>query len=71
MTPKEKAKYLVQDFQDKLSGVLQLSLNNVAAKECAIMCVDEIIDALGSVKSWVNNTKKKYFKKVKEEIKLL
>ena len=71
MTPKEKAKQLVSSF----GGITYRS----AAKQCALICVDEIIkshnyginfiDSEGNIKGQV--TEVPYWQEVKKEIEKL
>lgn len=63
MTPKEKAEELVYDFY----GIA--SMSKTAAKQCALIAVDEILDVL-----WDNGTTSNYYKywqEVKNEIEKL
>ena len=52
MTPKEKAKELIKkyrdisiSFVDSIEGTCDMYINNEDAKECALIAVDEILDA--------------------------
>jgi hypothetical protein len=45
MTPKEKAKELVDNFRLNVLDYEGSSLNSFKAKQCALIAVDEIIDA--------------------------
>lgn len=38
-----KAKELIEKFRNELSGALYSPHNDVSAKQCALICVDEII----------------------------
>lgn len=68
MTPKEKAKELVFRFYEK-SDLLFESLSFIQAKECALIAVDEIIDALENNAS--NSASWEFYEEVKKEIKKL
>ena len=59
MTPKEKAKELYSKMFPKSGVVFKLQ-----AKQCALVAVDEIIKALGTVD-------KMYWEEVKQEIEKL
>ena len=60
MTPKEKAKKLVNKF-------LQLTYTNEDAKECALICVDSILDAVFTIP----DKKYDFHLEVKQEIRKL
>ena len=67
MTPRDKAKELVGNFIPKLSDINPLNDYFNTAKECALMCVDEII--LSQTNVWENSLE--YWQEVKEEINKL
>jgi hypothetical protein len=89
MTPKEKAQELVYKFScgmDDLEvdgppgsgGWIDSSSVGASAKQCAIICVDEILSIKtqgGSWDNWENNPQHYYatgfWRKVKEEIEAL
>jgi len=70
MTPKEKAKELVDKFDNYVetedffgdSRVLENS------KQCALIAVDEILEALEKVAYWQSKGQFKYYEEVKQEI---
>ena len=64
MTPKEKAKELVDKYHNK-SDLLYETLSFIQAKECALIAVDEILSAIGFS---VND---EYWGQVKQEIEKL
>ena len=64
MTPKEKAKELVDKF--KLSTGANTKINIYVAKQCALIAVDVIIFELK-----IRNCSVKYFEEVKQEIEKL
>ena len=76
MTPKDKAKELVGKMfikykpkkEDK-AGIYWFNMNLHIAKQCALIAVDEIIQAMDSV--MLPNPFKQYWNKVKQEIELL
>lgn len=74
MTPKEKAKDLIDKFEliDR-QYTYQDYLNLFAAKQCALICVDEILKELKEIKKLYNieTLPFKYWKKVKKEINKL
>jgi hypothetical protein len=72
MTPKEKAQELVDKFLLEITGVDKYSynidsMNLFSAKQCALIAVDEILNAL-SYKASSNFEELKYFVEVKQEI---
>ena len=75
MTPKEKAQELVDKFLPEIRGADRYnynleSMNIFIAKQCALIAVDEILNAL-SYKVSSNFEELKYFEEVKQEIKKL
>ena len=72
MTPKEKAKELIEKFSNAKSEDGYLNLNHFRHKQCALIAVDEILDAIdwdyyeGSAQ-----TQQNYWKEVKKEIEKL
>ena len=70
MTPKEKAKELIDRFNEYTvvssihypSGKIMEDLTN--AKQCALIAVNELIKSVSDVNSW-------YWEEVKEEIEKL
>jgi hypothetical protein len=70
MTPKEKAKELYCKYTEALNiRDLQITANPFA-KQCALIAVDEILNAL-SYKISSNFEELKYFEEVKQEIEKL
>lgn len=63
MTPKEKANELYNKFCNMMSHCDD-------AQECALIAVDEIIEAL-NCNQWQNQTMIDWYNKVKEEIEKL
>ena len=69
MTPKEKAEYLINKFED---GDLECSTDYggcsfIDTKQCALIAVDEILNLC-----WNGNLKaKEYWQEVKQEIENL
>ena len=72
MTPKEKAKELVDKYcyairtEENGSGYYT---NVIYAKNCALIAVDEIIESMDSV--MLPNPFKQYWNKVKQELEKL
>jgi len=72
MTPKEKAKELVEIFRLKVLDYDGNGINGFKAKQCALIAVDEILNAIdwdyyeGSAQ-----TEHNYWKEVKTEIEKL
>lgn len=84
MTPKEKAKELVEkyrdvsiSFVDSIEGTCDMYINNEDAKECALIAVDEMIKELDELLEGDERQSTgvyylwKYYKEVKQEIELL
>lgn len=76
MTPKEKAEELVGKYrltdmnpQDFTDFDFNLSVSN--AKQCALICVDEFIDALDYNSSPTAEGLTEYYTEVKQEINKL
>ena len=67
MTAKATAIDLVNKFQWKWD-IARMSLVN--SKQCALICVDEILEALEH-HTWQNKDWIKYYKEVKQEINKL
>lgn len=67
MTPKEKAEELIDKFMPHSSG----NSNNNEAKECALIAVDEIIDAIDWHEYEVPNDQLKFWFEVIKEIEKL
>ena len=68
MTPKEKAKELVDRFSYRIHIVNCFHDNKVNSKESALIAVDEILDSHYKLLSGVNTSIYKYWQKVKNEI---
>jgi hypothetical protein len=71
MTPKEKAKELVEKYYYLFSVELENTIADYEAKECAILAVDEII-SINSIKPYmISGLILEYYKEVKTEIEKL
>ena len=68
MTPKEKAQELIDKFEKETEHQDSHWDTFEVSKQCAIICVDEIIEYLPRKKT---NTHLWYWKEVKQEIKKL
>ena len=88
MTPKEKAKELVDRFKPLADwnneyGSAEAKTNHIKAKQCALICVDEILDEnsannVSNDCAWVKDedgkfrmTNEQFWQAVKHEINLL
>ena len=70
MTPKQKAKELVGKFNDWTFDERHSQKNNVNyAKQCALICVDEMLDCNTTSVYWDEDFE--YWKQVKQEIENL
>ena len=67
MTPKEKAEELVEKFYKYAHGLTE-NVFKQNAKQCALIAVDEVIDALDQS---LVDADIEYWKQVKEEINQL
>ena len=67
MTPKDKAEELVLKFYWRETD-LRCSITD--AKQCALIAVDELIEALDE-NAWQNRNVAEYYKEVKHEIEKL
>ena len=72
MTPKEKAKELIEEFSNAESEDGYLNQNHFRHKQCAIIAVNQILKVLNDY--WnqdckINNTKIGYYEEVKQKIK--
>jgi len=73
MTAKDKAKELVDRFYDTIENNVELYKGEylVTAKQCALVCVDRMLESLWRVGHSFCNDEIKYLKEVKEEIEKL
>ena len=69
MTPKEKAKELV----DKMWNIDERygSIGFHEAKQCALICVDEILDLIDTIYDYDRESLNPYWEEVKQEIEKL
>jgi hypothetical protein len=71
MTPQEKAKQLVKIFQFETEiNEIIAKFQKHKAKQCALIAVDELIEALDE-NAWQNRNVAEYYKEVKHEIEKL
>ena len=79
MTPKEKAKELFDKFYfvnsesvELITGEYEMlfSLHESDAKQCALIALDEIIEAL-ELNTWQNTKQLEYYQEIKLEIEKL
>ncbi len=64
MTPKEKARELVDKYYHLFSVELENTIDYREAKQCALIAVDEVIEECRVGMDW-------FWQEVKEEIELL
>lgn len=67
MTPKEKAIKLINDF-DEINLNANGNMTDSNGKKCALLCVDQIIQAIDNLQY---NRKTDYWENVKKEIEKL
>ena len=75
LIPKEKAKELLKRFESvskpfMKESEVQVYIHPEHAKQCALICVDELIEALEH-NSWQNKDCINHYKEVKKEIEEL
>ena len=77
MTPKERAEELVIEYQYNGIFITDIRMDEEEAIECALICVDKLIDCLPSVNGrppnyqTINKYTSEYWKEVKQEINKL
>lgn len=71
MTPKEKAKELVDKYYHLFSVELENTISHYESKHCALIAVDEILEEHRFDDSDYANRRFKYFQEVKSEINKL
>jgi len=67
MTPKEKAKELYNKFEDSITGLEGYEWWD-SAKQCALICVDEILKLEPPELSYLEPFSKSYWQEVKNEL---
>ena len=69
-TPKEKAKELVEKYNDYLQQEMQCIVYVNQAKQCALIAVDEVLETLYKLSdcSHLVVEKRDYYEEVKKEI---
>jgi endonuclease III-like uncharacterized protein len=71
MTPKEKAKEIVEKFKNDLFKQRGVTIYTEDAILCALIAVDEIIESHYKLLSGVKTSIYKYWQEVKQEIEKL
>jgi len=74
MTPKEKAKELVDKFTFIDNGEkfqLITTKDKIKAKQCALIAVDEILDTISTIYDYDFSVLNPYWQEVKQEIEKL
>jgi len=71
MTPKEKAEELVDKYYVTIVSFLNDRMKNTNAKQCALIAVDEIVDAIDWHEYEVPNDQLKFWFEVTREIEKL
>jgi hypothetical protein len=76
MTAKDKAKELVDRFKGvtrpfSKRRTLKVDIHPEHAKQCALICVDEILESLWNVGHSFSNDEINYWQEVKQEIERL
>ncbi len=70
MTPKEKARELINKFWNEATYENEEHKPNYTSKQCALICVDEILEVTPMYKGLLNH-KWIYWNNVKQEIEKL
>ncbi len=70
MTPKEKAFELFDKYMQPIDELHKYPMCFATAKQCALIAVDEVIEALRE-HEWQNRNVIDYYLEVKQEIELL
>lgn len=70
MTPKEKAEELIENYRNAYPTYTSNRLNLHQTKRCALMAIDEVIEALYE-HHWQNRLIIDYWTQVKQEIEKL
>jgi hypothetical protein len=68
MTPKEKAKELVNDYYVLFSMLLENTISEYEAAKCALLNVKNTIEAL-KFHTWQNRNEIEYYEEVRQELK--
>jgi len=68
MTPKEKAKELVGKYKNIKINNTYLYPSDSYCKQCALICLDEMLESLWNVGHSFCNDEIKYLEEVKQEI---
>jgi len=68
MSPKDKAKELVNDYYVLFSILLENTISEYEAAMCALLNVKNTIEAL-KFHSWQNRNEIEYYEEVKQELK--
>ena len=72
MKAKEEAKELVDKYKYRIVRGVEIEQMSISlAKQCALICVDEIIKSLRHLKHSFTFDEIKYYEKVKQEINKL
>ena len=67
MAPKEKAKELVEKFEYNGVMIDDIRMNEEDAKQCALICVDEILKSYNALEHYPENLRD-YWQEVKQEL---
>tara|TARA_R110002126_G_scaffold35183_1_gene108555 strand:- start:482 stop:694 length:213 start_codon:yes stop_codon:yes gene_type:complete len=70
MIAKEKAKELVEKFEYNGVMIDDIRMNEEDAKQCAEICVDEILESYNALEHYPENLRD-YWQEVKQEINKL
>ena len=71
MNAKEKAIELVSKYESWVKiNECQIELTERRSKQCALICVDELIESL-EINTWENRKIIEYYQEVKQEIEKL
>ena len=65
MTPKEKAKELVDKYRNSIMSFLSDNMKDMNAKQCALICCNEVLGYMGADRGTA------FWNEVKQEIEKL
>ena len=68
MTAEQKAKELIDKYMSPIDGLHKYPMCFDTAKQCAILCVDEILKEIYSNNLITNDKRRIFWQEVKEEI---
>ncbi len=68
MTPKEKATEIIEKHYQKIIDIVDVNNAFHYSKECALVTIDEILEALNLINEKYNKFSLEFYEKVKNDI---